>query len=107
MQIPSGHVGVYVDLPRSEHSSRLPAALREDAMRVSILRDGRVYLGLYRIAVEDLPIQIREGLRGGAENRVYLYADARARYADVKMALDAVRLAGVKQVSFITEYPRR
>jgi biopolymer transport protein TolR len=106
-QIPSGHVGVSVDLPTSDHSSLLPAALREDAMRISILRDGRAYLGLHRIAVEDLPVQIREALRAGAENRVYLSADRRARYADVKKALDAVRLAGVEQVNFITESPRR
>jgi biopolymer transport protein TolR len=104
---PSGHVGVSVDLPKSEQFSRLPAARREDAMRVAILRDGRVYFGLHRILVGELPDQVRAGLRGGAENRVHLSADSRVRYSDVKKALDAVRLGGVEHVSFFTASARR
>jgi biopolymer transport protein ExbD len=72
-------------------------------MRIAILRDGRVYFGLLGILVGELPDQIRAGLHGGAENRVYLSADARVRHSDVKKTLDAVRLAGVEHVSFITE----
>jgi biopolymer transport protein ExbD len=72
-------------------------------MRIAILRDGRVYFGLLGILVGELPDQIRAGLHGGAENRVYLSADARVRYSDVKKTLDAVRLAGVEHVRFITE----
>jgi biopolymer transport protein ExbD len=106
MYTPSGHGRGSVDLPKSEHASWLRAARREDAMRVSVSRDGKVYFDGRHITFDELPAQIREGLRGGAENRVYVYADARARYATVKAALTAIRLAGVEHVSFITESPR-
>lgn len=71
-------------------------------MFVSIMRDGQDYFGSHRIAPDELPELIRNGLRGGAENRIYLSADARAKYSDVKAILDRIREAGVERVSFLT-----
>jgi len=96
-----------VDLPKSKHSSLLPGALREDAMLVYVARDGRLYFRNRQMSLDQLPDQIRRGLRGGGEYRVYFYADTRVSYATVKAAIAAVRLAGVEHVSFITESPRR
>lgn len=92
-----------VDLPRMiEHSRPLTGARREDAMSVGVARDGRVFFGPRRVTLDDLAEQIRDGLRGGAENRVYLAVDARAKYSDVKAVLDRIRDAGVEHVAFLT-----
>lgn len=92
-----------VDLPFNvQHSILLPGARREDAMFVSITRDGRDYFGNHRITPDELPELIRAGLRGGAENRIYISADGRARYSDAKAILVRVREAGVERVAFLT-----
>jgi biopolymer transport protein ExbD len=92
-----------VDLPKSEHSSWLPAARREDAMRLAVYRDGQLAFNKRRVSPDQLPGKIHEALQDGAENRIYLYADARGRYGFVKEVLATVRLAGVQHVSFVTE----
>jgi biopolymer transport protein TolR len=97
---------VSVDLAKSQHFRRLPDALREDALRVVVRRDGSLFLGNQRIDREDLPGKLRNGIGGGAENRVYISADARVKYGDVKMVLDQICLAGVENVSFLTEIVR-
>jgi biopolymer transport protein ExbD len=91
----------YVDLPQSTKSTPMPGALREDALRVVLTRDGSVYFGNSRTAPADLTGSLREGLRNGAEQRVFLIVDTRAHYADVEPVLDAVRLAGITRATFI------
>lgn len=91
-----------VDLVRAQHIRPLLGARREDAMSVSLARDGRLYFNDLRIVYADLPEQIREGLRRGAEKRVYILVDERARYADVRRVLYELRLAGIERISFPT-----
>jgi len=103
LSTPTSHRHSGVDLPRTKYPSWLPGAIREDAMRLTLTRDGKIYFG-YRVTSQaDLPAQIRTALHAGAEKRIYVLADARARYRDVKIALDGIRLAGVPRVTFITE----
>ena len=76
-------------------------------MAVFIARDGQFYFGYRRVVQGQLPVLIREGLHDGAERRVYIFADARASYGDVRRTLEAVKQAEVEHVTFITELPRR
>jgi biopolymer transport protein TolR len=92
-----------IDLATSRQARLLHGAIREDALRIAVTRDGKVYFGSGRVATETLPIEIRNGLDAGSEKRIYLLVDARARYSDVKPALDQIRLAGVENVSFLTQ----
>jgi biopolymer transport protein ExbD len=91
-----------VDLFASGHSRLTPHAIREDALQVVVTRDGRLFLGTHEAVPKELPHQLREGVRAGAENRVYLMVDSRAKYGDVKPALNEIRLSGVNYVSFLT-----
>jgi len=97
-----GSDGAGVDLFKSVPSRLQPRAIREDAMRVAVTRDGKLYFGNRRVSPEELPGQVRNGVRGGAESRVYFMVDARGSYADVKLAIEQVSLAGVKNISFLT-----
>jgi biopolymer transport protein ExbD len=79
----------------------MPGANREDAIRVVIFRDGKVFFGSDQAVIEGLPAQIRESLNRGAERRVYISADKHVYYRTVREVLDRVRMAGVENVSFL------
>jgi biopolymer transport protein TolR len=91
-----------VDLPRSLHGQDLTEAQREDALFVAVARDGRYFLGGSRCSLDDLAARLREGVWRGAERKVYLVADARAKYGTVKLALAEVRRGGIKDVAILT-----
>jgi biopolymer transport protein ExbD len=94
--------GVSADLPKVLHPVLMPGALREDVMRVTILRNGRVYFGDDPINVINLPAKIQDHLKDReAERKVYVVADMRARWSDVEMVLDGVRSAGILRVAFL------
>ena len=97
------HGGISVDLAKVGHAKMLVHSDAEDALMIGILRDGKVFFRTDRVRAEDLPARIREAVAHGAENKVYIKADARAKFASVEQVLDAVRASGVKNVAFLTE----
>lgn len=92
-----------VDRPRVHHATSMPRALREDAMQVSVTRDGKVYFGSdLIISMNDLSEKIQNHLRDhSVERKVYINADMRARWGGVKQVLDAIRSAGILRVAFL------
>jgi biopolymer transport protein ExbD len=94
-----------VDLAPTAHPKPLPAATKEDAINVAITRDGSLYFGHDRVPAKELPERIRRAFEHGSERKVYLKADARARYGEVKAVLDQISAAGIQDVAFITENP--
>jgi biopolymer transport protein TolR len=93
---------VSVDLPPAYHSTSMPGALREDAMQISVTRDGKVYFRNDQIMLQNLPEEILKGVQNGAEKRIYLQVDARAKYGDAIAVLAQIRLAGIERVSVLT-----
>jgi biopolymer transport protein ExbD len=98
----TSHHGVSADLPQVWHAVPMPGAARDDAMRVTILRDGQVYFGIDRIWADDLAQKIRDRLKDReVERKVYITADVRARWATVKVVAEQVRSAGILRVGFL------
>jgi biopolymer transport protein ExbD len=94
--------GVSAALPKVTHSISMPGALREDVMKVTILRDGHVYFGSDRVDAADLQQKIAERLKDrGVERKVYIVADKHAQWDAVKPVLDGVRAAGILRVAFL------
>jgi biopolymer transport protein TolR len=102
MHAPHQYRSYGVDLPRSLHGQDLTEAQREDALFVAVTRDGRYFLRGRQCSVDDLAAQLREGVWRGAERKVYLAADARAKYGTVKLALAEVRRGGIKDIAILT-----
>jgi len=96
-----------VDRPLAYHSTSMPGALKEDAILVSITRDGNIFFRDQRIRRLELANEIREAVRSGAEKQVYLVVDARARYGDAILVLAQIRFAGIENVNFLTDEPYR
>ena len=97
------HHTVYMDLPLSTTATSQPKANRDDAMRVVVSRDGSVFFRNMKIAPEELSSLIRQAVKKGAERKVYLAVDSRARYAEVEPVLDRVREVGIWDVVVLTD----
>jgi biopolymer transport protein ExbD len=92
-----------VDLAKVQHPRTMPRANREDALIVAIEKDGTIFCGGDQLAPDQLPQRIREELRSGAERTVYIKADGRTKYSNVKEVVDAVRASGVENIAFLVE----
>src|SRR5665213_3545557 len=71
---------VNVDLAKTRSAVAMPDADHEDAVKVAVTRDGRVYLGANQIALADLGPKAQDLLQNKPDKTVYIRADARARY---------------------------
>ncbi len=94
---------VNVDLAKTISAVPLPDADKDDAVKVSIVRDGRVYLGANQVALADLGPKAQALLENKPNKTVFIRADSRARYGVVMDAIDNLRTAGVDEVAFLTE----
>jgi biopolymer transport protein ExbD len=90
--------GVSVDLPSARTAKLQPGAVREDAIRIAVARDGRCFFRSTTAEPEDLPDLIRAAIRDGSERRVYLLADSRATNRSVEIVVDQIRLAGIANI---------
>jgi biopolymer transport protein ExbD len=98
-------IHISVDRVTLQHAKNLPKAIREDTIWITVRRDGSVYFRNSRILPAQLPDNIREAVLDGAEKRIYLNVDARARYGGVNALLPYIQLSGVEDVSLLAETP--
>ena len=94
---------VNVDLAKTHSAEPMPDADHEDAVKVAITRDGKVYLGANQISLADLGPKAQDLLQNKPDKTVYIRSDARARYGIVMDSIDNLRTAGVDQVAFLTD----
>jgi biopolymer transport protein ExbD len=92
-----------LDFTRTDHATSMPGALREDAMLITITRDGNIFFGYRQIRPRELAQSLHDSVRRGSERKVYLKVDARARYSDAALVIDQVREAGIQDIGIITE----
>jgi biopolymer transport protein TolR len=95
--------GVSVDMAKVNSPESMPDADKEDALLVAVQRDGTVFFGTDKIAVDQLTQKIKDRLANKTDKRVFLKADARAKYGAVVEVVDNVRAAGVDQLGLLTD----
>ena len=95
--------GVTVDMARVNNPEQMPDADKEDALLIAVMRDGKVFFGTDPIAVDDLTQKIRDRLANRTDKRVFIKADARAKFGSVVQVVDNVRSAGVDQLGLLTD----
>src|SRR5262249_31642349 len=96
-----------VDLAKVIHPVFMRGADKEDAIIIAINRENRVFFQSEIIRVNDLVPRIRESLNRGAERKIYIKADARAKYAWVKQVLDSIQPSGVEKIGFLVDQRER
>jgi biopolymer transport protein TolR len=96
--------GISVDMAKVNNPTPMQDADKEDALLVSIMRDGTVYFGADKIPqVDSLTGKVKDRLANRTSKEVYVKADARAHYGNVVQVVDAVRAAGVDDLGLLTE----
>ena len=99
--------GVSVDMAKVNNPEQMPDADKEDALLVSITRDGMVYLGSDRIDVDTLTNKVKDRLANKPDKRVYVKADMRTRFGGVVSVVDGVRAAGVDDLGLLTDQKKQ
>jgi biopolymer transport protein TolR len=95
--------GVSVDLAKVNNPEPMADADKEDALLVAVMRDGTVYFGQDKIAPDQLTAKVKDRLVNRVDKRVYVKADARAKFGSVVEVVDNVRAAGVDQLGLLTD----
>src|SRR5216683_1434281 len=95
--------GVPVDMAKVNNPTDMHDADKEDALLVAITRDDKVFFGTDPIKVDDLTQKVKDKLTNRTDKRVFLKADARAKFGWVVEVVDNVRAAGVDQLGLLTD----
>src|SRR5262245_53477984 len=86
--------GISVDLPIAGNAVPVPSADKEDALVVTVTRDGSVFFGVDKVNPTVLGETVRGALSGRTDKTLYIKADARTPYANVVTVVDALRGGG-------------
>jgi biopolymer transport protein ExbD/biopolymer transport protein TolR len=95
--------GVSVNLAKTDNPIQMPEADKEDSLIVAIMRDGQIYFNSDKVTPEMLTDKVKDELSKRSDKRIFVKADAGARYGDVVSVVDDVRSAGVDQLGLLTE----
>ena len=95
--------GVSVDMAKVNNPTPMDDADKEDALLVSITRDGQVYFGSDQISVDALTTKVKDRLANRPDKRVFVKADMRAHFGNVVQVVDGVRAAGVDDLGLLTD----
>jgi biopolymer transport protein TolR len=96
--------GISVDMAKVNNPTAMQDADKEDALLVSVMRDGTIYFGADKVPqVDQLTSKVKDRLANRTNKEVYLKADARAHFGNVVGVVDAVRAAGVDDLGLLTD----
>ncbi|HEY0795969.1 MAG TPA: biopolymer transporter ExbD, partial [Acidisarcina sp.] len=91
--------GIDVAVPKT----KTVREITEQRLVVTIDREQRVFLGDKPINVADLPASLRERGKDPAHQVIYLRADERVPFGAFASVMDAVKQAGITNISIVTQ----
>ena len=91
--------GVEVAIPKT----RTVNQLTEERMVVTIDRDQNVFLQDKPVNVNQLPTLLRTGKGDPSKKTIYLRADERVPFGAFASVMDAVKQAGITNISIVTQ----
>jgi|SRR5579864_951229 len=95
--------GASVNMVQAQNPVPMQDADKEDAVLIAITKDGKIYLGSNSISADQLTSMVQDKLAKKQDKRVFVKADAQAKYGVVVDVVDDVRSAGVDQLGLLTE----
>jgi biopolymer transport protein ExbD len=95
--------GVQVELVKTKNPIAMADADKDDAVLVSVNRNGEVFLGSTKMTADSLPAKVKDLLTNRISKICFLKCDQRSRYERVVEVVDNLRSAGVDQVGLLTE----
>src|ERR1700756_5388724 len=91
--------GVEVAVPKTRSVNQLT----EERMVVTIDREQNVFLQDKPVNVNQLPSLLKSGLKPDAKRIIYLRADERVPFGAFASVMDAVKQAGITNISIVTQ----
>ena len=95
--------GVQVEMVKTRNPIAMADADKDDAVLVSVSRNGDVFLGSAKTTAEEIGGKVKDMLANRLDKTSFLKCDRRSRYERVVEVVDALRSAGVDQLGLITE----
>ncbi len=99
--------GKTVEKVKTTNPIAMQDADKDDAVLVSVTRNGESFLGTAKMPPDQLPGKVKDLLTSRLDKTVYINADARARYERVVEVVDNLRAAGVDQIGLLTEQDQK
>ena len=91
--------GVEVSVPKTKTVKEIT----EQRLVVTIDREQRIFLGDNAVNISDLPRKLRQPNINPAHQVIYLRADERVPFGAFASVMDAVKQAGITNVSIVTQ----
>ena len=98
--------GASVDMAQAVNPITMQDADKEDAVLIAITKNGGIFLGSNKVEADQLTTLVQDKLSKKTDKRVFVKADAHAKYGVVVDVVDDVRTAGVDQLGLLTEQKR-
>jgi len=96
--------GISVELVKTKNPVAMQNADKDDAILVSVTKDGKVYLGTDQYNnLSDMGTKVKDLLTNRLDKTVYFKSDSRARFERVVEVIDNLRGFGVDQLGLLTE----
>ncbi len=95
--------GVSVDMVKVPNPEDMPNADKDDAIIVAVTRDGSIYLGNNKVGLDELEDKVKDQVSNRLDKTVFVRSDARAKFGQVKAAVDEIRSAGVDNIGLLTQ----
>ncbi len=99
--------GVTVEKVKTKNPIAMQDADKDDAVLISITRDGSVFLKTTKMPPDQLPAKVKDLLTSKLDKTVFIQADTRAKYERVVDVVDNLRAAGVDQLGLLTEQDQK
>ena len=91
--------GIEVSVPKT----RTVKEITEERLVITIDRGQRVYLGNEPVNIHQIGAKLREKIRDPESQAVFLRSDENVPFGAVAAVMDAVKQAGITNVSIVTE----
>ncbi len=91
--------GIEVNVPKTKTVKEIT----EQRVVVTIDRDDQIFLGDAPVNIHDLPQKLRGPNVDPAKQVIYLRADQRVQFGAFASVMDAVKQAGITNVSIVTQ----
>jgi biopolymer transport protein ExbD/biopolymer transport protein TolR len=91
--------GIEVAVPKT----RTVKEITEQRVVVTIDRDSNIFLGDSPVNIHDLPQRLRDPNADPSKQVIYLRADERVTFGAFASVMDAVKQAGITNISIVTQ----
>ena len=91
--------GIEVSVPKT----RTVKEITEQRVVLTIDRDAQVFLGDKLVNIHELPNLLRQGNEDTTKKVIYLRADERVPFGNFASLMDAVKQAGITNISIVTQ----